>query len=574
MNPSENQQAILGHITNASNRRKNGRQYCFVTESVAGSGKSTTLCMCIDKAIEIYPGAKILCLQFNSHIKDQLQAKLDGPKYRNVDISTNHSAGMRVLREARMKPRVNKRKMWDLCFSIVEQNVEAILQHYISEKDKKQGEKIQKQNAFKRAAIQLTELCSMTMNTLTNFKKPEKILAMVEKHQCEYTHPIILEYIRPAIEMSIEMAQNNGEISFDDMIYLPTKLRLDHKRYDFIFIDELQDLNLGQLMLALNFSDDDTIVGGFGDSKQAIMAWTGAMSDGMDQFLEYTNARRLKLSVCYRCPSKVLELARILVPQIEDRPNCPPGIVDIMDKSKIALEGRAKDMVLCRITAPLVSMCIHFIRQRKPAKVKGKDIGKKLVEIYEEASDFNMCATIDQFIGVLNGPGGYAETQRQKAITKKWNDAKVEKMHDELECITVIAEYLSKEGGERHHSFIRKEIESLFSDDIGDNFIMLSSVHRSKGLEANRVFILEFHKMPFTYPGKQQSAEQYQQELNLIYVAITRAMQELYIQADNIDNVSELKGYLNGLTNGGPGAMMEHHSIGSDPYAWQAGADE
>src|SRR5262249_28740637 len=68
-------------------------------------------------------------------------------------------------------------------------------------------------------------------------------------------------------------------------------------------------------------------------------------------------------------------------------------------------------------------------------------------------------------------------------------------------------------------------IDKLFSDTNPGTRIVLSSVHRSKGLEAERVWIYE--------PGLMPSSND-QQELNLLYVALTRAKSELYFVDDRI----------------------------------------
>ena len=69
----------------------------------------------------------------------------------------------------------------------------------------------------------------------------------------------------------------------------------------------------------------------------------------------------------------------------------------------------------------------------------------------------------------------------------------------------------------------KEQIQSLFSDDRPG--VWLSTVHKAKGLEAPRVFILRPDKLPMVWKG-QQPWEQIQ-ELNLKYVAVTRAMEEL-----------------------------------------------
>ena len=72
-------------------------------------------------------------------------------------------------------------------------------------------------------------------------------------------------------------------------------------------------------------------------------------------------------------------------------------------------------------------------------------------------------------------------------------------------------------------------IKSMFSDSddkfANKNLVTLSSVHKSKGLEWNRVFLLGREQfMPSKFAKKQWQKDQ---ERNLIYVAVTRAMTEL-----------------------------------------------
>ena len=65
----------------------------------------------------------------------------------------------------------------------------------------------------------------------------------------------------------------------------------------------------------------------------------------------------------------------------------------------------------------------------------------------------------------------------------------------------------------------------MFTDEKIENAVMLSTAHKSKGLEANRVIILLPNKLPLKFPHQQDW--QKRQELNLKYVALTRARKEL-----------------------------------------------
>jgi superfamily I DNA/RNA helicase len=72
---------------------------------------------------------------------------------------------------------------------------------------------------------------------------------------------------------------------------------------------------------------------------------------------------------------------------------------------------------------------------------------------------------------------------------------------------------------------LKTYINKIFSDENIENAVMLSTAHKSKGLEANRVMILLPNKLPLKYPHQQRWQEV--QEMNLKYVALTRARKEL-----------------------------------------------
>ncbi len=80
------------------------------------------------------------------------------------------------------------------------------------------------------------------------------------------------------------------------------------------------------------------------------------------------------------------------------------------------------------------------------------------------------------------------------------------------------------------------EINALFDDS--DAYVSLSTIHRAKGLEAERVFLLEANTLPLRWAS--QRPEQWEQERNLLYVALTRATQALFLlQAPDTTSWSE-----------------------------------
>ena len=93
-----------------------------------------------------------------------------------------------------------------------------------------------------------------------------------------------------------------SKMDFTDMIFLPIKFGVAVKQYDFVFIDECQDLNSCQRELMQKAIKPNT--GRFvavGDPAQAIYGFAGADSDSFKKLCNIPNTIQLPLSVCYRC---------------------------------------------------------------------------------------------------------------------------------------------------------------------------------------------------------------------------------------------------------------------------------
>lgn len=67
------------------------------------------------------------------------------------------------------------------------------------------------------------------------------------------------------------------------------------------------------------------------------------------------------------------------------------------------------------------------------------------------------------------------------------------------------------------------EIDTIFGDDV-KNCVILSSIHKSKGREWNKVLWIQSKENRFAVQSWRKT-----QETNLKYVAVTRAKKELII---------------------------------------------
>jgi DNA helicase-2/ATP-dependent DNA helicase PcrA len=72
--------------------------------------------------------------------------------------------------------------------------------------------------------------------------------------------------------------------------------------------------------------------------------------------------------------------------------------------------------------------------------------------------------------------------------------------------------------------------------------VKIYTIHRAKGLEADRVFILNYSRLPETKIG--QNEWEMEQEINLKYVAITRAKKVLYLINESKPELEKKEGSL------------------------------
>ncbi|HYO56978.1 ATP-dependent helicase [Archangium sp.] len=300
--------------------------------------------------------------------------------------------------------------------------------------------------------------------------------------------------------------QRDGTVDFDDMIFVPVAMKMVHPKYDLVVIDEAQDMNLTQLLLAqkLVHKGGRTVV--VGDDRQAIYGFRGADSKSLDRFKSELSAVEFPLTTTYRCPKKVVALAQQLVPDYRAADTAPEGIVREVSNSKLVDEATPGCFILSRKNAPLVSTCIKLLKRGKRAKVEGKDIGRSLLTIVKKLGG----TTIESFLTEL---AAWEEREMNRArLAAKDPEPVIERIADQAGMLVALCEglFTTKE--------LEARIENLFDDaaEGAQPLIICSSVHKAKGLERERVFLL---KDTFSRTGTE--------ECNIEYVAITRAKQEL-----------------------------------------------
>lgn len=250
---------------------------------------------------------------------------------------------------------------------------------------------------------------------------------------------------------------------------------------------------------------------------QAIYGFTGADNDAMNQLQKQFSARELPLTVSYRCPQAVVAHARNWVSHITAADTAPEGSFSTMNFADLNSTVKPGDMVLCRFNKYLVSTCFALIRQGTPARIEGRAIGADLVALITKWK----ITSIDTLETRIEA---WMLKEVKKALAKE-DDQRAARIADRGETVKVLIER-ARELKMTTIAQLAEMTMSMFDDRVVDkkNMVTLCSVHRSKGLENPRVFILGRGELMGRSMRRQWQSEQ---EINLIYVAVTRAQEAL-----------------------------------------------
>ena len=346
--PSKYQKTLYAYIQKAKGNA--------VVEAVAGGGKTSSLV----NAIKLIPSdTQVLFLAFNKSIVEELKIKVGNLE--NVTVSTIHSLGAKVCRKY-LKCNVddNKYKTW-LNDGIKSGFIASI--NNLSNEDREEW------------LSNIRKLIDLGRVNLTTDEQGLNELA--------YKHGlwILDNEVQMAIRGIDWGVHNTDIIDYTDMIYLPVVKDMKVWQYDWVFIDECQDLNAAQRNMFLKHVKMNGRFVAVGDPKQAIYGFAGADVESFNLLKQLPHTAKLPLSVCYRCDKSIVELAKTEVPQIEAREDAPDGIINYDAKIADVQDG---DMVLCRVSAPLVDLCMRYIANGVKAYVKGRDIGMNLINMIKK----------------------------------------------------------------------------------------------------------------------------------------------------------------------------------------------
>src|SRR6267142_1171356 len=481
MNFSKYQLAIFDWVSNDSGNA--------VIEAVAGSGKTTTM---VHAFSLVKAGLSKIYLAFNKSIAVELGN-------RGVNAKTFHGLCYGPVTRALKIKTVNADKVRDIIDARMGDDEARMYGSFVNKLV----------SLGKNAGIGcLIEDTEQNWNDLAQHHDME-----LDNENADYG-----KALRYASEI-LQVSNLAPSLDFDDLLYLAVKNGIALPKFDFIGVDEAQDTNAIQRAVIRKIMGPRSRLMVVGDSAQAIYGFRGADSNSLNLIAEEFDAIKLPLTVSYRCPTSVIEHARQWVSHIEAAAGAPTGSVTSLGDAWQPKDFEANDLVVCRTTQPLVSLAFRLMQARVPVRIMGKEIGAGLKALVKRMNSNG----IEDLVRRLEN---YTTREIEKAKAKK-QDQKAEAIQDKTDCLLFLIRTLKET--KRNVPGLHEVIDQLFSDRT--NTVILSTIHKAKGLEADTVYWLNSSKCPSKWARQPWQQEQ---ERNLCYVATTRAKCALVLIEDEV----------------------------------------
>lgn len=450
------------------------------------SGKTQTLTELCNRTKE---GTSCLFMAFNKSIAEELKTKLPT----TVECNTFHSMGLRTLmKNFRFRMQLEENKCFSLCMELFDF------------RKKEYKEKM-------RYYFALQELWEKIRLSLCEINE-RNVSALCIEYDLDYENSMIndLNKINERWRKDCAKIQDNKsfKMDFPDMLWIPYNFvhEMSFPKYQVVMTDEGQDLFTLQKEILQRYIKPRGRFVAVGDSKQLIYNFMGSDLDVFNSIKGMPNTICLPLSVTYRCAKKIVEVANKVFPGTE----CVPTAIEGVIRSGDIFKAESGDFILCRNNFPLVATFIMLLEKGKKASIMGRDFGESLCRLLDGQERLDdLYLLLDDKVSKLKGKG-----LSEIAIT---NNASYVALKEKVSIIEIL--YKRFPG-----SFLalKQKIKNIFSDD--KTGIILSTIHKSKGLEAKRVFFLNPELIPSKFAKTPKAL--YAEDC-LKFVAITRAKEEL-----------------------------------------------
>ncbi len=476
-----------------------GEQYKIILSTgdikinaVAGSGKTTTI---IEYAKARPVTAKILYLAFNRSVKLEAQKKFADKGIYNVKIETAHSLAYKhIVFNNKYTVRKQDYKSYEIAELLG-----------ITGSGEKHAEYIIANHIIKFIAF----FCNSDKLKVQDLNYLDVVNDLKAKTFVKTFYPYIENMSRVFLSK-----MDKGEIEITHDFYLK-KFQLSNPKldFDYILFDEGQDASPAMLDIFLKQKAIKVIVG---DIHQQIYGWRHAVNS-----LEKADFTTFHLSASFRFSPYIANLAK----NILQWKNHLGEYKEVMITGKGTHHEQVTKAVIARTNLGLLLKAIAYVTEKKSLK-----------HIYFEGN-INSYTYADEgasLYDVLHLKNGKFYLIKDKLIKAMKNMGELKEYIAKTEDaqLSMMVDIVEQYGNE-----IPAIIKSIKDKHVGDGEkgkaeIVFSTVHRSKGMEYDVVqvvndFITE-EKLK-KLKDEELSKSKLNEEINLLYVAITRTKNIIYI---------------------------------------------
>ena len=536
---NHHQRAVLDFVRNSASHG--------VVEATAGSGKTTTLVQ-VAHLLEselLPPGGRACFLAFNRATAAELRDRLPD----SITATTIHALGRRVLLTAFPPGKhvtnaaaddgeaaPSTTKYHDLALALL-QTADAGLSH-LDPHDSAQH------------LARLADMCRLELVDPADAAAVGGVADRYGLRSPAASGVQSLQALLPELLARGAAAGRLGDYDFTDMVYLPVRLGLRPPEYAFVCIDEAQDLSRLNLELIMRLIGVGARALFVGDPYQAIYAFAGADARSLERIVERTGATRLPLSVSFRCPVRHVVLARRFSPDMLATTKAAAGSVTVIAEAALTRSVRPGDLVMTRTNSPLVALSLSLAGRNVASRVLGDDLAAETIalarrlfpsgEIVEGHATISAAATED------------VRQLERRLLTAEELPAELDRSADRHRALRLALTALERywrlparppDTGTRLGKWKQRWVRSAALPTVDDLAavltallggvaggsplppVVLSTIHKAKGREADRVFLYRPELLGFTSGNQEDDLA----EGNVLFVALTRAKRELIL---------------------------------------------
>jgi DNA helicase-2/ATP-dependent DNA helicase PcrA len=343
--------------------------------------------------------------------------------------------------------------------------------------------------------------------------------------------------------------------------------------FNFILADEVQDFNEAQKIVLKKLHEAGAKIVAVGDLNQSIYRFRGADSEAFGniekQLTDLSHDKEVTHSLTknYRSRPAIIDFVNrethvknLTGKSQEEFPDGDPGIAErggmnyndtFATLNAEKEQGNIKQTAfIARTNEPLVHAALKLLGDGVPFVILGKDLAKELMKHIRKIMAMTKLHDDLPASELSNSLSGYHEEEKERHSGASSRKAYLQGLNDTTSAlVAAIQQFSFVNGGTpdqtngtigQFKEWLKSKLGGLEVEENARDLavykekmekekpVVLTTAHKSKGLEFSRVFILRDDQFPHPRATR---PEDLSQEANARYVAMTRARDSLHILA-------------------------------------------